>query len=211
MNALVVFTVVLLFALSGCAVRQDDAVDRVSALVTKSETPPTEGGPPPVSQLNARPLTRRQKRRLDASLPAKVREVLRKAESLEVFGISPAGKAGIGWYPDLKTVLPRGQERDELLNAFFFDASAGPNPSACFIPRHSLKATYAGKTVEVIICYQCHLFVVEGDLGKFDGGFYKEGSAAHQLFESIVRKGAPITEMPVVPRVEIQPNSFEER
>jgi hypothetical protein len=191
----VLIFIVLVFAISGCGTRQDATdIEHAPARVAASETPfPTEEGYPTIPTVDAKPLTKNQKKELDSTLPPKVREILEKADALDVLGLSSEEKAGIGWYPDVRTVLPIGNERTELLRSFFFDASAGPNPSACFIPRHGLRARYKGKTVNVIICYQCHLFVVEGDLGKFNGGVYKDGSAAHHLFENIIRtKGEPI-------------------
>ena len=114
-----------------------------------------------------------------------MREVLERSEALEVLGLSSEDHAGIGWEPDVRVEAPP-EGRANLLKAFYYDASAGPNPSACFIPRHGLRATYNGKTVEVIICFQCHLFSVRGDLGKYSGGVYRDGSASHNLFEQLL-------------------------
>jgi hypothetical protein len=172
----------------GCGTNGESESIAVDAnLPHPTASPEIEQGPPGIPVIAVSPLNTRQRRELNATLPPKVREILEKADTLEVLGLSSDDKAGIGWYPDVRARLPLGTERSELINAFFFDASAGPNPSACFIPRHGLKATYKGKTVEVLICYQCHLFVVEGDLGEFDGGVYKEGAAAHHLFERILQ------------------------
>ena len=170
-----------------------DMASTPPSVVKEVPTPTPEDDFLKVPVKTAQPLTRRQKKDLDSTLPPKVREILEKAEVLEVLGLSSDENAGISWHPDLVANLPLGKERTKLLNSFFYDASAGPNPSGCFVPRHGLKASYKGKTVEVIICYQCHLFVVKGDLGEFDGGVYKDGSAAHDLFENIIRtKGEPI-------------------
>ena len=162
-------------------------------------TPEPDGDPPPSAEkidepeIPVRQLNKKQKRELDSTLPPRVREVLEKADVLEIRGLSSEEKAGIGWYPDVHAILSTEADRKELLSAFYYDASAGPNPSACFIPRHSLRATYKGKTVEVIICYQCHLFSVQGDFGEIDGGMYLEGSAAHRIFHKIMsEKGEPI-------------------
>lgn len=168
-------------------------------MLQSSNTPEPSRSPTPEveevddAELPVRPLNKTQKKELDRTLPPKVRDVLEKANNLEVLGLSSEEKAGIGWYPDMRATLGIGPERKELLDAFYYDASAGPNPSACFIPRHSLRATYKSKTVEVIICYQCHLFTVQGDLGEFDGGMYMDGSAAHRIFHRFMsQSGEPI-------------------
>ena len=191
----VITCVFLSVVLGSCGYQNSAVSDYIpsSTSATESPSPTPELDYLAVPKINVKPLQKQQKKELDATLPSKVRDILEKADVLDVLGLSSDEKAGIGWYPDIKASLPLGEERSNLLKAFYFDASAGPNPSACFIPRHSLKASYKGKTVEVIICYQCHLFVVEGDLGEFDGGVYKQGSAAHELLETILRtKGEPI-------------------
>src|SRR5688572_13676549 len=159
--------------LSSCGMRTSTEVIQAPTVTPETPSLTSEDESLKVERIIAKPLTNSQKNDLDSTLPSKVRTILEKAETLEVLRLSSEDKTGIGWYPDIRVKLPLDDERKDLLNAFFFDASAGPNPSACFIPRHGLKATYKGKTVEVIICYQCHLFVVEGDVGEFDGGVYK--------------------------------------
>ncbi len=186
---------ILVLMVSACGLRTDSTVvkgvkifDSESTPTPRPEESPIQIDPKPVT-----PLTSAQEKELDATLPPKIREVLERAEVLHVLGLSSEDKAGIGWYPDVRAELRIGRERSELLKSFFFDASAGPNPSAsCFIPRHGLKATHKGKTVEVIICYQCHLFSVEGDFGEYHGGVYKDGAAAYALFENILlNEGEP--------------------
>ncbi|MEP6849874.1 MAG: hypothetical protein ABI999_13540 [Acidobacteriota bacterium] len=162
-----------------------------SELVTWS-TPETGSTPerqaPEVPIIPVRPLNHEQRKNLNSTLPPRVREILEKADKLEVLGLTSDEKVGINWYPDAEVDLMPGARRTELLNSFYFDASAGPNPSACFLPRHALKATYKDKTVEIIICFQCHLFTVRGDLGDYDGGVYMEGAASHHFFEEILQE-----------------------
>jgi len=177
-------TLLLIVFLIGCGTPSESELTRAVPVVIETPPPPAEF--PDIAAISAKPLNKLQQKELDATLPPSVREVLEKAEALEVLGLSSEDRAGIGWEPDAKVKLPVGAKRSELLNSFFFDASAGPNPSACFIPRHGLKATHKGKTVEVIICFQCHLFVVKGDLGKYNGGVYRDGSASNKLFEELL-------------------------
>ena len=174
----------LIFAcfLSACGSDRDFA----DAVPPVREFPTPIAGLPTIEKREVEPLDRKQQKELDATLPPKIREVLEKAEKFEVLGLSSDERKGISWKPDVKVEVPLGGKRARLLNAFYFDASAGPNPSACFIPRHGIRATYRGKTVEVIICFECHVFAVKGDLGEFDGGVYRDGSASRELFEEIL-------------------------
>lgn len=178
--------------LLGCGSKATSESESAFAVPVVDETPVPAAAFPTVAPLNLKPLTKEQREELDATLPPKIRQVLEDAETLEVLGLSSEDRSGIGWEPDVKAQLAKGTERAALLNSFFFDASAGPNPSACFVPRHGLKATYKGKTVEVIICFQCHLFVVRGDLGKYNGGVYRDGSASHHLFEALLESARPM-------------------
>jgi hypothetical protein len=173
-------------SLLGCGSPDDGEFAQAVPAVSETPTPPLEF--PTVQEISPKPLDKSQQKELDATLPQKIRVILEKAETLEVLGLSSEDLSGISWEPDVKVEVPTGEKRTELLNSFFFDASAGPNPSACFIPRHGLRATYKGKTVEVIICFQCHLFAVRGDLGKYNGGVYRDGSASHRLFEEILSR-----------------------
>lgn len=172
--------------LCGCAPTSLNQISIAPAAVYPSPTP--QFSAPDVPEIPVKALSRKQRKELDSSLPPKVRQILEKAQSLEVLGLSSEEKVGIGWHPDVSIGLPNSPERRHLLESFYFDASAGPNPSACFLPRHGLKASYDGKTVEIIICFQCHVFTVRGDLGEFDGGVYLKGSASHHFFEKILRE-----------------------
>jgi hypothetical protein len=47
-----------------------------------------------------------------------------------------------------------------------YDGIADKNatPARCFIPRHGIRATHDGKTVELVICFECsQLWVHQGD------------------------------------------------
>lgn len=170
-----------------------DNVAMVSNVVSSTPSPTPEAEEIEEPEIPVRPLKKSQKKELDQTLPPRVREVLEKADVLEIRGLSSEDKTGIDWNPDMYAKLGRGPERKRLLDAFYYDASGGNSNSGCFIPRHSLRATYSGKTIEVVICYQCHVFSVTGDLGEFDGGMYMNGSAAHRIFHKImIEKGEPI-------------------
>lgn len=185
--------VIIIFIAFGCSERGAEIVVQKGSPNGQASSPTPEDERIVIPVIPTEPLNLQNQKELNATLPLTVREILEKADTLEVLGLSSEDKAGTGWYPDVKAKMSLGAERSELLKSFFFDASAGPNTSACFIPRHSLKASYRGKTVEVVICFQCHLFIVKGDVGKFNGGLYRDGSAAHHLFNDIIRtKGEPI-------------------
>lgn len=182
MRGFICILLLLAIGICGCKENRSEVSDVPTPIVRMPESSPTPNSDfLKVPEIDVKPLNKKQRANLDSTLPLKVRRILAEADTLEVFGLSSYEKAGIGWYPDVKVSLSLGKERTELLDSFFFDASAGPNSSACFNPRHGLKATHQGKTIEVVICYECSMFVVKGDLGEFTGGIYTKVPTPERL------------------------------
>jgi hypothetical protein len=59
-----------------------------------------------------------------------------------------------------KTPVSKGVKA-QLITAFY-DAmtDTSTTPMACFRPRHGIRAVHKGKAVDLVICFECHLFVV---------------------------------------------------
>jgi hypothetical protein len=94
-------------------------------------------------------------------LPADARNVLEKADEIELYSINPDKKAkkegqGLrGWEVLGQTTLS-GDEKKKIVQALLRGiASSDGSAAACFNPRHGITATYDGKTVELVICYEC--------------------------------------------------------
>lgn len=119
------------------------------------------------------------------ALPAETRKMLDKAESIEFFSLNPspidskAKDQGFRGYKPLGSVkLEKKAERERLLKALYkgIDDSDG-SVAGCFIPRHGIKAVVDGKTVELVICFQCHSMTVYVD-GKRSSVLTDGGPAA---------------------------------
>jgi hypothetical protein len=55
-----------------------------------------------------------------------------------------------------KTEIQNQKQRMELLHAFYKGiADSDDSVAACFNPRHGIRATLAGETVDLVICFQC--------------------------------------------------------
>jgi len=117
--------------------------------------------------------------RMESGLPRHVREVLQKSDSFELLTLD--GSQGWFWSaeeeksPDpakFHHVAVLGRQRvsgpamrDSLINAL--DQSVrhdNGRRAGCFNPRHGIRATVGGETIDLLICFECEGLVI------FEGG-----------------------------------------
>jgi hypothetical protein len=136
-------------------------------------------------------LNSEQKKYLDESLPPQVREVLEKAEKFEVLaevrGENENDGESMTFEPNHIAKIVKENDKKEILEAFYFDASRETGLSACYYPRHKLRAIYQGKTVEVEICFICAIFVVKGEFGHFEGTITRENRKSENVLNRIIK------------------------
>ena len=132
-------------------------------------------------------LNAKQQKYLNESLPPKVREILEKAETFEVLAEVDNEPDGLNFEPNQIATITNEADKKEILEAFYYDASDGDYPSACYIPHHKIRAIYQKKTVEIEICFQCSIFIVESPFGKFDGGIVRENRKSEDIFNRIIQ------------------------
>jgi hypothetical protein len=78
-------------------------------------------------------------------------------------GAKPEGEA-FHDYPVLgKVVVTDPQARDAIMAAFEQGVSAGDKLAFCFFPRHALRVTKNGQTVDFAVCFECHQLRMYGD------------------------------------------------
>jgi hypothetical protein len=94
-------------------------------------------------------------------LPADANTVLDKADEIELFSVNPDKSAKKptselqGWEILGKTTLS-GDEKAAIIRALRKGIAASDgSAAACFNPRHGIKATHDGTTVELVICFEC--------------------------------------------------------
>ena len=175
-------------------------VETASNVTTQTDSSLTTSGiPTPTSTIEAVPalkpivakvkLNSKQRKNLNESLPPNVREILEKAEKFEVLAEVDLDDAhdGLNFEPNRISFIRDEKDKKEILENFYYDASAGPNASACYIPHHGIRASYQGKTVEVEICFQCHLFSVNSSFGKFYGGLPYENVKSEELLNRLIQ------------------------
>jgi hypothetical protein len=108
----------------------------------------------------------------DNKLPESVLKVLQNATEFELYSIDFAhedkGKTG---FHDLKSVgkttVKDADTRKKLVAEFVKGLEGEITPARCFNPRHGIRATHDGKTVDLVICFECAQFkLYEGKDGE---------------------------------------------
>jgi hypothetical protein len=104
-------------------------------------------------------------RSADNKLSDNALKVLRNATEFELYSIDFAhpvsGKTG---FHDLKSVgkttVKDAGTRKTLVSEFTKGMEGDIKPARCFNPRHGIRATHDGKTVDLVICFECAQFDV---------------------------------------------------
>jgi hypothetical protein len=104
-------------------------------------------------------------------LPAEASAILDKATEIELLSLDPsvvlndkdgqpAPKPGVkklhGWDILGQTTIKDAEQRKQVKEALLKGISDSDGTVAdCFDPRHGLRASHDGKTVELVICFRC--------------------------------------------------------
>ncbi|HLW65757.1 MAG TPA: hypothetical protein VKS79_10595 [Gemmataceae bacterium] len=111
----------------------------------------------------------------DNKLPDEVVNVLANAETFELLSLDPdsrvdTSKDAFHGYKVLgKTSVKEADARQKLVDSLAKGMEGEIRPAKCFNPRHGIRATHDGKTVELVICFECHQFKVFTGPGKVSG------------------------------------------
>jgi hypothetical protein len=140
---------------------------------------------------------------LDASrVPEKVAAILDKTEQIELYSLEPEpdDKAAKNpkaiyfhrWLVLGKTVLKDARGRKQAIDAL--DESVGRGRRAkCFDPRHGIRATHGGKTVELVICFRCGQVYVYFDGNKEKDATLSINRGTQPVLDAILTKaGIPL-------------------
>ncbi len=97
----------------------------------------------------------------DNKLPEAAANILAKADTIELLALDPEpAKEGFRGYKILGKTELKGDAKKGLMAAFEKGSEGPIDPAKCFNPRHGLRATHDGKTVELVICFECAQFKV---------------------------------------------------
>lgn len=123
-------------------------------------------------------------------IPTVVERLLDKAETFEVYSLDPGQKMDKEGFHGWK-VLGKTEIKDEAKRKRLGDAlrvAAEDNfgmVAACFIPRHGIRLKGGGKTVDLVICFQCLSVQVFVD-DKQEKGFLTTGEP-QAAFDTILK------------------------
>lgn len=136
-------------------------------------------------------------------VPDAARAILDKAETIELVSILPheerdPNKETFRKYPVLgKTPIKDGEVRKRVVGALVKGAADNKEGQAkCFDPRHAIRATHDGKTVELVICFACNYAQVYVE-GKAVRGF-----SPSKMPEAVLDKVLTDAKVPLAPKEE---------
>jgi hypothetical protein len=95
-------------------------------------------------------------------LPEPALKVLQNATEFELYSIDfahPDEKTGFHNMKSMgKTTVKDAETRKKLVTEFAKGMEGELYPAKCFNPRHGIRATHDGKTVDLVICFECAQF-----------------------------------------------------
>src|SRR5437016_2451710 len=100
---------------------------------------------------------------VDKKIPDDAKTVLEKGDTFELVSLEPKlqkekPKDSLhGWKILGKTAIKDKEVRQQILAALDKGITESKGDVArCFLPRHAVRGVHEGKTVELLICYECH-------------------------------------------------------
>ncbi len=95
-------------------------------------------------------------------LPEKAKAILDQASSIELYSLdpiesekSPPKDGGLHGWKVLGKTTAEGNLKQEMLTAVTTAIGQKATGARCFWPRHAIRAVHEGKTVDLVICYEC--------------------------------------------------------
>jgi hypothetical protein len=143
-------------------------------------------------------------------LPDQARAILDKATEFELYSLEPDEEekpAGTptrlhGWKVLGKTTLKKAEAGKEILTALEQGiASRRARGAKCFDPRHAIRAAHDGKTVDLLICFECGWVYVYFDGKEKEAAQVRIDRATQPPFDKALRDaGVPLAKKPRKPK-----------
>jgi hypothetical protein len=191
-NFALIFLITIAFV--GCKSVESQQVIN-SNLRTETNSSPVEMLP--TVKFSLEDLTKEQKQKLNEKIPPKIREILDKADEINIYYNINEDTMNLRvlmfeTVPNAEAKVSDPALKKQVLESFYYDASSNSNGSACFSPRHKLTAKYKTKTVEMVVCYQCSNFQGKSSAGRFGGGLADESKSSPVIAAIIEKYGTKI-------------------
>ncbi|HVS36600.1 MAG TPA: hypothetical protein VMS17_13640, partial [Gemmataceae bacterium] len=137
-------------------------------------------------------------------LPKEVQAVLEQADQLDVYSLQPPNppkekpqvKDVFHEYKVLgKTTIKDAAVRKKLVEEIEKGVANGFGAAGCFNPRHGLRATHDGKTVDLVICFECTSIEIFNGTAQ---SFVWTGRGPQELFDKVLKDA----DVPLAPKPE---------
>ncbi len=138
---------------------------------------------------------------LDRLFPKGTRRILEKSSQVVLFSVNPRGnyepnKQTFHRHEILGQTVVTGAEKTALLASLydgFVPAPGGAMMFGCFNPRHGIRATLDGKTVDLLLCFSCGQF--NGYLNDHQFATYEfvNGAPAPKFNQFLTAADVPIS------------------
>jgi hypothetical protein len=131
-------------------------------------------------------LTKEQKKKLDSILPTTARKILENSKEFEI-----QGGSGSSFFTPIKQIKISDRIlMNRLSNAVYIDVVNSSGMAGCFKPRHNLRAEYEGKSLNLVICYECSYLKGYVSGKEFISGM--DEKLSKELFDEILDKAEEI-------------------
>ncbi len=134
-------------------------------------------------------------------IPSEHRAVLEQAEEIEVLSLMPDDLSerppdGYHGFKVLgKTTVNDAGDRKRLVTSFENGVHIDGVPFQCFNPRHDIRATHDGQTVDFVICFECSY--VQTFLNGVQGRTFAITNSPAASFDEVLKKAnVPLAEKP---------------
>jgi hypothetical protein len=125
-------------------------------------------------------------------LPAQARAILDKAAWIHVYSLDPRSvdaraKTFRTWRLLGKTTVKDAKVRDKLLDALYRGIRAKAKTTTGFQPRYALRASHAGRTVDLLVCFECGWVFVYYDGRKTESAIVRIAPSPDAVFAKILQ------------------------
>lgn len=118
-------------------------------------------------------------------IPEPALTALEKGDKFELFSLDPTRTTEKppnnfhGWEILGSTKVDKADVRKKLVAALKKAAAENDGVAAgCFNPRHGIRVVHEGKTIDVVICFECYSASVYADDGRKEGFLITESAQA---------------------------------
>jgi hypothetical protein len=139
----------------------------------------------------------------DNQFPVKIKDILENAEEMELYSLAPERaeetdkNALRGWKVLGKTVLKDAEARKKAFAALEDGTENVGKSEKCFRPRLALRAVHDGKTVDVLISYECGWLYVYLNQKEEEVARLETGTAPELVLDKMLKAaGVPLAKKP---------------